>query len=91
VEVDWDPAKAASNLAKHGISFDKAIGYFYDDNRVEEPDQRKDYGEERWHGVAMVDGILLFVVYTRRGEGVRLISARKANRREKRAYRIRQG
>ena len=83
---EWDERKAASNLAKHGVSFLTAAATF-DNEIVERIDDRKDYGEVRMIALGRVDADVFRVVYTRRGEGaVRIISAHKAGRHEREIY-----
>lgn len=81
---EWDDAKAASNEAKHGVSFDDAVQVFDDPGRVEKPDDRRPYGEERLITFGAVDGVAMCVVYTARGKVRRIISARAASRSERR-------
>jgi uncharacterized DUF497 family protein len=86
VEVEWDPGKAASNYAKHRVTFADAVGVLEDDLAL----TIRDPGiadEERWITLGL-DGLrrLLVVVHTWRGERIRLISARCATRREKSQY-----
>jgi uncharacterized DUF497 family protein len=88
---EWDDEKARANLAKHGISFKAAQLVFSDPYRQTEPDRRFDYGEERLQTLGMAWGhcMLLFVVHTIRGNGtevIRIISARRADRDERRRY-----
>jgi len=83
---DWDGAKAASNLAKHKVSFELARGAFADAFAIEREDTTKDYGEPRYNLLGMVGDRLLFVVYTMRGEVVRIVSAREAQPYERRLY-----
>ncbi len=83
---EWDEAKQEANLVKHGVDFVDAVEVFADPLRVERVDQRREYAEERRQVVGMVSGQALFVVYTLRGEVRRLISARRANSNERRAY-----
>lgn len=85
-KFEWDEAKRVANLAKHGVDFADAVGAFEDGRRLEELDDRRDYGEARWQCVGMAHGQLLFVVYATRGDVRRLISARKANRYERGTY-----
>ncbi len=85
-KFEWDTPKAANNYAKHGISFDEAKGVFRDTFAFEKLDDREDYGEERYTLIGMAGNKLLFVVYTERGEKIRLISARKAEKNEQNAY-----
>jgi hypothetical protein len=91
---DWDPAKAASNLRKHGISFDIALRAFADPMSLTEHD-RIENGERRWRTIGMIQGrLLLLIAHTVEEEEedgqivevIRIISARKADRRERRRY-----
>ena len=85
-EFEWDPAKADSNLAKHGIDFVDAIKIFDDPALYVIVDARV-YGERRYKALGLLDGKVLLIVYTMRGDNIcRLISARRANRRERTAY-----
>jgi uncharacterized DUF497 family protein len=83
---EWDAAKAEQNVAKHGVRFELAAGVFLDLHRVDQKDDRRDYGEERRLTCGRIEGRLYSVAYTWRGELFRLISARKANDRELREY-----
>ena len=86
MEFDWDPAKNRANIAKHGVSFDFAIRIF-ERRIVVWTDSRLDYGEVRHGGLGEIDGRVYFVAWTMRGpEQCRMISARKANDREKKRY-----
>ncbi|MFQ6017202.1 MAG: BrnT family toxin [Kiloniellaceae bacterium] len=87
---EWDDAKAKSNLVKHGVSFVAAMRVFGDPLRIERVDTRRGYGEERIQVIGQVGGEVLFVVYTERGTGYRMISARKATRNEREEYQARQ-
>jgi uncharacterized protein len=81
----WDNDKAAANLNKHGIDFADAVSVFSDDLAVTISDQRFD--EERFISIGMdAFGRVLVVVYTWRGNEIRLISARKATRSERTQY-----
>jgi uncharacterized protein len=86
VEFEWDPTKAEANLRKHGVAFPKVIEVFQDPFRQDQPDTWNDYGEDRWITLDRVEHAVLHVVSTRRGENIRLISARKATRNEQRVY-----
>jgi uncharacterized DUF497 family protein len=92
IRFEWDPAKAVSNLAKHGVSFEMAQEAFKDPQAFVEIDDRQDYGEERLVRTAMVGVRYLHVSYTERAdpfsgdEVVRIISARKATPHERRTY-----
>jgi len=81
----WNRAKAAANLRKHGIDFADAVSVFSDDLAITIPDERFD--EERFVTIGVdVFGRVLVVVYTMRGDEIRFISARKATRQERQQY-----
>jgi uncharacterized protein len=89
LEFDWrnTAAKAARNLRDHGVSFELATTVFNDPFAVERLDDRKDYGEERFIITGMAEGnIVLLVVYTERQGRIRIISARRATKREQDDY-----
>ncbi len=87
MQFEWDPAKAAENLAKHGVSFEEAATVFRDTLSVtgEDPDHSVD--EERFviFGVS-TSGRLLVVAHTERGDTIRIISARPATPGERKIY-----
>ena len=88
MELEWDAAKAARNLQKHGVSFEDAVLVFHDPGRIEAYDGRADYGEDRWVTIGLAYSAVLYVVYTvRHEETIRLISARKADAHERQQYR----
>lgn len=85
VSFQWDPPKAASNLDKHGIDFADAATVFDDPRALTMPDPYPD--EERSVTLALDSlGRVLVVIWTQRDGEIRLISARKATRRERRQY-----
>ncbi|MGH7998505.1 MAG: BrnT family toxin [Brasilonema sp.] len=85
MRYQWDPNKAAANLRKHGINFADAVSVFSDDLAITIPDER--FNEERFITIGVdAFGRVLVVVYTWRGEQIRLISARKATLREQKQY-----
>jgi uncharacterized protein len=86
LEFQWDSAKAASNLQKHGIPFDYVTRVFLDQRRQDGIDRRHTYGEERRITIGSIEGRVYVVAYTRRRAAIRLISARKANARETQKY-----
>jgi len=86
VPFDWDSAKNAANIAKHGISFEDAARIF-DGPVLERIDMRRDYGEVRIIAFGVAEGIELAVIYTWRGPNRRIISARRAQDRERKTYR----
>jgi uncharacterized DUF497 family protein len=86
VRFQLDPAKAASSLKKHGVSFADAEGVFYDPLAVHRLDPDSE-DEERFVAIGEGSaGIILVAVYTLRGEDIRLISVRRATRREVKSY-----
>lgn len=85
--VEWDPAKNAANVAKHGIRFEFAAIAF-GQRVIQWRDARADYGEKRWRGLAEIDGRVYFIAWTMRGpDTYRLISARRANERATKKFR----
>jgi len=83
---EWDDAKSRSNELKHGLPFTDAILVFLDPLRADYDASHPSDGEERRKAVGLLTIGLVTVVYTRRGEAIRLISARRANRSEERRY-----
>ncbi len=86
MEFEWDEAKSNTCFAERGFDFAYAVRAFFDPNRVIRADTRWDYGEERYQLIGSIDNRVFLVVYTMRGRIVRIISARKANRREVQHY-----
>ena len=85
MHFQYDPAKGVVNLRKHGVSFADAEGVFYDPLALHRLDDAE--AEERFVAVGLGSaGQILVVVYTLRGEEVRLISARRATPKERRDY-----
>jgi uncharacterized DUF497 family protein len=88
---DWDARKAASNAAKHGVSFDEAVTVFLDQDALDGPDLEHSASEARFRRLGRsADGPVLMIAYTQRRSGdvetIRIISARRASRRERAAY-----
>ncbi|MDZ7661472.1 BrnT family toxin [Thiohalophilus sp.] len=86
MDVRWDPAKAKANLRKHGIHFSDAEAVLFDPLALSMEDQDAE-GEDRY--IAMGEdtvGRVLVVVYTYRGDTIRIISARLATRKEMNVY-----
>ncbi len=81
---EWNAKKRQQNFEKHGIDFDEAIEVFYGPNILYKSDRK---GEERWIAVGETEHRILAVVFTRRGQKIRIISARRARKNEERAYR----
>jgi uncharacterized protein len=88
MNFEWDEAKAARNLHKHGVAFEDAARVFLDAGRLEIYDGREDYGEDRWATIGQVYEAVLYVVYAVRLEDtIRIISARKVISHEQKQYR----
>jgi uncharacterized DUF497 family protein len=85
-QFEWDGAKARSNLAKHGVSFEVASRTFDDVFALDRLNVGGEPGETRYAITGMVNGILLTVVYTERGDRIRILSGRKATTHEEREY-----
>ena len=85
MRIEFDPAKDASNLGKHGLSLALAAELDWDASLVW-VDERYEYGELRMIALAPDTGILYYVAFVDRGEARRIISLRKANRREVKHY-----
>ncbi len=83
---DWDDAKAASNLAKHGVPFAYASRVFLDSAKIDFDTSKPGDGETRRKAVGMIEGLLFTVVYTERDGLVRIISARRCNAKEEKRY-----
>ena len=94
IRFEWDPAKTARNRRKHGVSFETALRVFADPFALSEPERIED-GEQRWQTLGLVEGhVLLLVAHTLHDEAeggqpvevIRIISARPADRTERRRY-----
>jgi uncharacterized DUF497 family protein len=86
---EWDPAKAAANARKHGVSFAEAATVFEDDEALLVPDPDHSVGEERYILLGLSSALRVLVVVhceLAGGEVIRLISARKADRSERQSY-----
>lgn len=89
---DWDPPKDNENRRKHGLRLSDGIEALQDTERLEWIDDRFAYVEERTVTLGRAGARLLYVVHTQRGSGiVRIISVRRATRREQSAYRDQAG
>lgn len=84
-EFEWDPAKAATNYRKHGVHFADVVGVFEDERAVTIEDLSVEEERFKTLGTDFL-GRLLVVVYTYRGEKVRLISARNATAPQRAMY-----
>jgi uncharacterized DUF497 family protein len=90
---EWDPAKAKANLRKHGVSFEQAVTVFRDPHAVSIFDRDHDEQEDRWVTLGTAsEGRILLIVHTflesvqDQEYTVRVISARRASKREQRQY-----
>ena len=81
----WDESKRKLNLAKHGIDFRDAQAIF-EGPLVTAEDAREDYGETRYVALGLLEGIVVSMAYTERGDSVRIISIRKALKHEARFF-----
>ncbi len=87
LHFEWDPRKAADNLAKHGVSFVEAATVFGDPRSLTIPDPEHSAVEKRFTILGRSHtGRLLVVVHTARGDNLRVISARPASRKERKTY-----
>lgn len=87
MEFEWDDAKAESNLAKHGVSFEEALTVFDDPMAAIFDDEHHSVGERREIIIGYSDQAhLLLVCFLERSDRVRIISARPATRRERMGY-----
>jgi uncharacterized protein len=84
MEFEWDATKADSNLVKHGMDFPAATEVFADPRVLVLVDRQ--HAELRYRAIGLVAGVVLSVAYTMRGEVCRIISARRASRRERQQY-----
>ena len=84
LEFEWDQAKSKSNLAKHGFDFEDASQIFYGPILVHQSNREN---EERWIAIGRLQNKLVTVVFAKRAEVIRIISARRARKNEEREYR----
>ncbi len=90
MEFEWDPPKNRSNFAKHNFDFEDAELVFAGPCFTF-VDRRLDYGEERLITIGLLAGRAVVIAHSRRGNATRIISMRKANRRERKVYQERLG
>jgi uncharacterized DUF497 family protein len=87
IEFEWDPEKARKNLRKHRVSFQEAATIFGDPLSMTFPDPDHSVREGRYITIGQSNfGNVLMVSHTDRGKAIRLISARRATRREKESH-----
>ena len=83
---EWDEAKRQRNIECHGVDFVDVVPLFDDPGADVFEDTRKNYGEQRFILLGVILGRLFQIVFTRRGDRIRIISARRGNKREERIY-----
>ena len=87
VKFIWDEKKNQANLKKHGVDFYDAIRAWYDPDRLDFFDDEHSLNETRWIFLGAMAGVVLFVVETEPNEEtVRIISARRASKKEQEVY-----
>lgn len=86
MDFEWDAEKDKANLKKHGVAFGEAIVVFGDPSVVVIDVTRSKDGESRSKAIGRIDGRLFVTIFTMRGSVKRIISARRANRKEERTY-----
>ena len=85
MEITFDPAKNERNIHERGLSFELAAEFDLE-SAVTTEDNRQEYGENRFRSLGFIGSELYALVFTVRGEALRIISLRKANRRERVLY-----
>ena len=86
MEFEWDEAKSNACFGQRGFDFSYAIRAFLDPKRIIHRDSRWDYGEERYRLLGEIQRRLFVLIFTVRDSAIRVISARKANKREVQEY-----
>ncbi|BBD76531.1 BrnT family toxin [Hydrogenophilus thermoluteolus] len=90
MRIEFDPVKRTKTLIERGLDFARAAEVFAGHHFTAE-DLRENYGERRYITVGKLDGRMVVMVWTPRGEARRIISMRKANEREQKRYAARLG
>ncbi|MCL2720782.1 MAG: BrnT family toxin [Treponema sp.] len=83
---EWDEKKNTTNKEKHGVSFDEALLIFNDPNRFEFFDKKHSFFEDRWTAVGLNSTTVLRVCFTEKNGSIRIISVRKADKKEEEKY-----
>jgi uncharacterized protein len=87
MQFEWDENKAESNWLKHNITFEEAVTVFADPYLLfTEDSQHSEQEERQWAMGEAENGLMLVIVFTMRGEQIRIISARKATKTERKRY-----
>ncbi len=85
MNFEWDEHKRITNLKKHGVDF-VAASRLWDSPMLVVEDTRSNYQEPRWIGMGLLEKRMMIIVYTKRRNTIRIISFRKANKREVKYY-----
>lgn len=85
MNFEWDEKKRQANITKHGLDFMDAEAIF-SSPVLATIDRRKDYPEERWAALGQFKGVIVYLAYTIRGEAIRIISMRRASKKERNIY-----
>ena len=85
MDISYDPIKNYRNIQDRNLSFDKVVDFDFE-NAFYEVDKRIDYGELRMRAIGLLENRLHILVFTETVDGIRVISFRKANSREKKIY-----
>jgi uncharacterized DUF497 family protein len=86
MKYEWDEVKRQSNIDRHKVDFIDVLPLFANPEAIRLEDNRRDYGEIRYILLGEIDERLFQIAYTIRGSVIRLISARRGNKRERRIY-----
>jgi uncharacterized DUF497 family protein len=85
MSFEWDERKRQVNIKKHAIDF-LDVAEVFEGDTITIPDERLDYGENRFIVIGILKNMVVVIVYTERGENIRIISARKATKNEQTYY-----
>ncbi|MDR3424692.1 MAG: BrnT family toxin [Alphaproteobacteria bacterium] len=85
MDYEWDDGKNERNVLERGLDFNLVRFFAWDDALIVE-DVRRDYGERRFRALGEIEGKLYVLIYTMRERGLRVISLRRANERERVIY-----
>lgn len=85
MDITYDPAKCAANIEQRGLSFERVADFDFQ-TATFTVDDRRDYGETRFRSFGFLEGRLYALVFVETTTGIRVISFRKANKREVRQY-----
>lgn len=86
MDFEWDKAKSDLCQISRNFDFAYVMSIFVDPDLLIEKDQRWEYGEERFQAIGLLEGRVFVVIYTKRPMAIRIISARRANRRKVKRY-----